>query len=341
VADPNSYGFGYDPFGTGIPQLLPKFDGSQNMLTQPGVGVPVGFGTGAGLAGGIVGTAVGNPLVNSALDAAKLPGDAYLGNVDLNSPAGFARAQNMAGMLMGGGMPMAEGGAAGIFGGKLAQAASMDDLRKAQRMMATRSGDENTWRATGWMQGPDKEWKFEIPDQKSALKTDATDTLASKGVWAGALSDILDHPELFKQYPDLAKMDVIAQYNPMGPGTSGSFHGNYIRLNSNQFDGPNGMHGALLHELQHAVQDKEGFARGASPSDFTYKNSPLFAEKKSGEDPYDTYRRVAGEVEARMVQSRMPVSDLGRKLIYPTPDVLPENQIMILKDETGRFVWKP
>jgi hypothetical protein len=119
VADPNSYGFGYDPFGTGIPQLLPKFDGSQNMLTQPGVGVPVGFGTGAGLAGGIVGTAVGNPLVNSAIDAARLPGDVYQGNVDLSSPAGFGRAQNMAGMLMGGGMPMAEAGAVGSAGGRL------------------------------------------------------------------------------------------------------------------------------------------------------------------------------------------------------------------------------
>jgi hypothetical protein len=136
VADPNSYGFGYDPFGTGIPQLLPKFDGSQNMLTQPGVGVPVGFGTGAGLAGGIVGTAVGNPLINSAMDAARLPGDAYLGNVDLNSPAGFGRAQNMAGMLMGGGMPMAEVGAVGSAGGRLyhgSPTANLAELMASER----------------------------------------------------------------------------------------------------------------------------------------------------------------------------------------------------------------
>jgi hypothetical protein len=104
-------------FAAGIPQLQPKPD--QNALAQPGVGLPIGWGTAAGMAGGIVGTAVGNPLLSGLVDAAMLPGDVYLGRVDPNSPEGFARAQNMAGVVVGGGIPMAEAGALGIGGGRI------------------------------------------------------------------------------------------------------------------------------------------------------------------------------------------------------------------------------
>ena len=63
----------------------------------------------------------------------------------------------------------------------------------------------------------------------------------------------------------------------------------------------------MLHELQHAIQNREGFASGGSPSQFEglYNN------------PYEAYRRLGGEVEARMVQNRMDLTPQQRRDIYP------------------------
>src|SRR3954451_1891332 len=58
-------------------------------------------------------------IPGSVADAATLPGDVYLGKADMSTDQGFGRAMNMVGLLATGGMPMAEAGAAGIFGGKL------------------------------------------------------------------------------------------------------------------------------------------------------------------------------------------------------------------------------
>lgn len=100
-----------DLFYEAIPQLMPKWDSGQNMLLRQaavGLGLPVG----------VVGGVMANNLVKGALDAAMLPGDVYTGRADLNTPEGFGRVMNMTGMLASGGMPIAEAGALGAFGGK-------------------------------------------------------------------------------------------------------------------------------------------------------------------------------------------------------------------------------
>ena len=51
-----------------------------------------------------------------------------------------------------------------------------------------------------------------------------------------------------------------------------------------------------MHETQHAVQQREGFARGST----------------RGNDA-DAYVRQAGEVEARNVESRLAMSDEQRR----------------------------
>ena len=72
--------------------------------------------------------------------------------------------------------------------------------------------------------------------------------------------------------------------------------------------------GVLLHEVQHLIQDVEGFARGGNLS-----------------LGYDRYFRLAGEVEARNICLRNFLSDTERreKLRTDTQDVKDEEQIVL------------
>lgn len=90
------------------------------------------------------------------------------------------------------------------------------------------------------------------------------------------LVDILDHPQMYDEYPHLRYMPVNI-VRGLDPGYRGSYspnqsHPGYgdIHLFPESLDitnkkGPRGaMHSSLLHELTHAVQDTEGLVGGTS-----------------------------------------------------------------------------
>ena len=68
---------------------------------------------------------------------------------------------------MGAAAPAAEEGAAGIFGGRLAQGANLAKLNKAQTIEAAGASPNETYLTTGWYRGTDGKWRFEIPNTKS------------------------------------------------------------------------------------------------------------------------------------------------------------------------------
>ena len=83
---------------------------------------------------------------------------------------------------------------------------------------------------------------------------------------------------------------------------------------------------SALHELQHGVQEIEGFAKGGSPSTVMTKlqqSNPdeyqkLLSSSQNLNDIYDNaYRRIAGEVEARAVQKRMNMTPEQRLQKFP------------------------
>lgn len=128
--------------------------------------------------------------------------------------------------------------------------------------------------ATGYKNAPgkfsavfDKKPRFEIDDSKAKLNTLGLYQAARGEITT--LDKVIDHPELFKQYPYLKYMEVnISKDNYMSGNQLASFDGNYINLN-HSFLSKNNTKDAkqtLLHEIQHAIQSKEGFARGGSPT---------------------------------------------------------------------------
>lgn len=291
-------------------------------------------------------TAGDNPLVREYLrlqgrrvrDAVTAPRDAYRGDLQVFDPAtghvsdeAIERAGGMAGLAMTGSLPFpAPRGALRVFGGWNAETADHALLAKAQNMKAQGADKQAIWDATGWFQGADKQWRFEIPDDLATLG-------AAKNAPPGYSR--LHHDDLADAYPELWR--GTQQSIREAPTASGRYEAQDGVIHA-QAPTAAEQRSIALHELQHAIQAEEGLARGANPRSFTTTDweaagAPIKSPEKTLAQSYEEwaweqYRRAAGEVEARNVQSRMNMTPEQRRLIPPwlTEDVPSEQQIINL-----------
>ena len=251
---------------------------------------------------------------------------------------------DLASSLMGGGL--------GTFAGVGAKTADRASYNIASKMKQAGVADREIHAQTGWTFGfPDGRPRFEIDD--SAAKGQfthlppSTDRLAEQAI---------SHPSLYQAYPDLSE---ISQLGLRESKEAGRFTPTYI---DDAYSGGSilakapdeaGLKSIGLHELQHAVQQQEGFARGGSPNielsmlansaraKFR-KGSPLTEEESQlakltpieAARPYDIYRRLAGEAEARLTQARMNMTQAERAASYPPSmfDVPVDQQIVRFGD---------
>ena len=129
----------------------------------------------------------------------------------------------------------------------------------------SRYGEIMYWEEKGWYKGNDGKWRFEIDDSKSKLKSDEL-----KGTGLYKLGDILEHDELYDNYPELKSLDVFFNPEIRKPGGSylpyvkedGKFIAPEIEITGKT--DPKDIHSTLLHEVQHGIQQMEDFARGGS-----------------------------------------------------------------------------
>lgn len=246
-------------------------------------------------------------MAQEAWGAAQHPGNVYQGTAD---PYDTEKAMGMAGLMAGGGMPMAQKGAAGIFGGRLgANAEQSAALARAEQMAASGAERKAIWDQTGWFQGADGGWRFEIPDNAARIAEGARGPILSEGGTAGAAPSVLAHDALYEAYPQLRRTFIDATVQQGHTGPRGSFVPGEITATR---DTLGGLTPTLLHEMQHAVQNIEGFSGGANT--LGLKASMSEAERAA---VIDAYRRAAGEVEARAVEARRPLSPAARQGVYP------------------------
>lgn len=150
------------------------------------------------------------------------------------------------------------------FAGERAQGASQRALGTAKERIESGEDAEAVRRETGWFQGKDDRWRFEISDDDAAFLPFADGSAGE--LWTKSLDEVIDHPKLFAAYPDLRNIDVLSS------GGMGNLRGQYrikrneILINSerdamDQFS-------TLLHEVQHGIQHAEGFATGGNPKDY-------------------------------------------------------------------------
>jgi hypothetical protein len=201
----------------------------------------------------------------------------------------------------------------GMFAGRGAKTADHAKLAQAEKMAAEGTPRERIWNDTGWFQGVDGKWRFEI-DDSAASKT-------SHG--NGPLSKVMAHDGLYKAYPDVAGIRTVqepgfgASYYAGNPGPEEiTYQGPLLgRLGSwiSGVDESPAQLSNLLHEAQHAIQHREGMAPGA----------------RFGE----AYRRSAGEVEARGVQARQRLTPEQRAARPPWLDYdVPEPSQLFAND---------
>ena len=167
------------------------------------------------------------------------------------------------------------------FAGEKALNASANKLSKAKAMLEKGEDEVKIWQSTGWYKDKDGAWKFEIDDSPAKIKNQNADKLG----------DLLEHKELFKAYPELKDIKIKKIIDEKGEKL-GYYDHNKKEIAINNI----GDKSTLMHEVQHAIQNIEGFAKGSG---------------KKG----DSYRLSHGEAEARNVQNRLNLGDKFRAKI--------------------------
>ena len=202
------------------------------------------------------------------------------------------------------------------------------------KMLADIGADARTiWQQTGTWKGPDGKWRQEIDDSQSAF--------SGLPMKPAPVSASLQHDPLAVAYPN--EMQIPAMYSStLGPGVKaqyGTFHGETGILGAADAD-----KSTMLHELQHAIQQREGFARGGSPSDMRQEALEMLRRDVASGAIGDTaeamsmlpmaqqnaYRRLAGEAEARATQARMNMTPAQRRAAFPEESYdVPINQLIV------------
>ena len=242
------------------------------------------------------------------------------------------------------------------FGGIGMEGAAKDKNLKKAIKLANKAGVPNIgeipedlnleiWKKTGWFVDPnDGQWRLYFSDYKSEIlpfkdvfKTETVDfdtlkkyPLDRKEGKRTVLSNVLLHDDLFKRYPDFKNADVNFFNDPTKPRNAG--YANYkdgevgeIGINLAAFDSFDSIRGTILHEVQHLIQNKEGFVKGANsaniPQNLVDDYSKAIAEKvKPLQDKVDDLRKQFNNTE----------DQVERKKLYSEIDTL-QNKIYSYK----------
>jgi broad specificity phosphatase PhoE len=190
---------------------------------------------------------------------------------------------------------------------------------------------------TGVEKGAEGKLRQEVSDLGSYVINDAEAILNSVG--STKLGHIFDHPDLYSVYPEAR--DIYVKYNPKLPKTTDARFTGDIELNPALKD-PMDIHDAILHELQHWVQYREGFAFNVpsdAPESFVKQFGARMRKEGVTESPKERiYRQLASEVEARNTQKRVGMTDLERRisLASETEDIQRSHQLIF--DEKGNRI---
>ena len=88
-----------------------------------------------------------------------------------------------------------------------------------------------------------------------------------------------------------------------------------------------------LHELQHAIQQREGFEKGGDPSYFQGRKLPINPKTGKRYTPYELYEALVGETEARLVQERRDMTPEERRATPPYSQV--DESMMYTRKDLG------
>jgi hypothetical protein len=178
------------------------------------------------------------------------------------------------------------------YAGANANGANLESLREAQEMQQAGADMESIRKATGWHEGMDGKWRFEINDSRMQLRTDAADIPNYT-----TLGELVSAPELFEAYPDMADLSVT--FHTLEDGQNGGYSRKFdsIELSRDLKNRPEALLNSLIHEVQHAIQNREGFASGANPAYWNRRmengfDSRTAEERREGARLQEQYEQI-------------------------------------------------
>ena len=132
---------------------------------------------------------------------------------------------------------------------------------------------QEIWQQTGTVKGPDGQWRQEISDKSSRYDPEALADLRAVENFdylkhTQPLGGTLEHQELYKAYPDLGDMPVHFMPTERMGGAYGAYSPSKNRMTLRDTLSPEKARSSSLHEIQHAIQEREGFAVGGNARDF-------------------------------------------------------------------------
>lgn len=192
-----------------------------------------------------------------------------------------------------------------LYAGQNSKIANINNLEKAIDLEKSGSDNETIRQSTGWVRGMDGKWRFEIADNNMSVDTtgmysrnpdmrrysellkmayidmDATEEqlqelqildkkLQGVSTTPKYLDELVSHPTLFEAYPELRDIRVyfMDKLNPSG-STEGAYSPGFkeIVLKRSDILNKKKFKNNIIHEIQHAIQDIEGFASGTNIED--------------------------------------------------------------------------
>lgn len=239
-----------------------------------------------------------------------------------------------------------------IFIGENAKTWNKAGAEKFLQLEKSGADPVTAWQQTGTFRSPDGKLRQEISDKSSQITDEVFSGIKANQEFQGTASEALTHPELYAAYPDVANIKSGLYANPV---QEGSYHVPTDTILAGGA-GTGSQRSVMLHELQHAVQQRENFAGGSSPNspypagvrdkmiqdqfeqlkaltkyDPTnpYSSPNALTDKEllqiairntdaeNGSGRTQAYRLAAGEAEARAVQNRMNMTPEQRLQKFP------------------------
>ena len=184
-------------------------------------------------------------------------------------------------------------GAVRVFGGAGAKKIDTNIFSKAEKLWNKGTPNEEIREQTGWYKDDaDRKWRFEIDDSQMKLAGEGefdwsdpdaitySEDIMSKAIDGGnygstvtlRLGDFLEHKKLFKHYPQLKDYKVILNDTSLESGTIGSFspQDKTFSLSPQVMQDPEYAKDTLIHEIQHGIQEIEGFLPGSNVAESAY-----------------------------------------------------------------------
>ena len=193
-------------------------------------------------------------------------------------------------------------GAVRVFGGAGAKKIDTNIFSKAEKLWNKGTPNEEIREQTGWYKDDaDRKWRFEIDDSQMKLAGEGefdwsdpdaitySEDIMSKAIDGGnysstvtlRLGDFLEHKKLFKHYPQLKDYKVILNDTSLGLQTLGSFSPQRKRfsISPQVMQDPEYVKEILIHEIQHGIQEIEGFLPGSNVVESAYLAAKKYTDE--------------------------------------------------------------